>query len=220
MRNKTNILNNSRGLSANGLPFAMLDLVLLSQRAENRFVGVHCGIMDQFAVGMGKENHAIFLNCQTLAYQHVPLPMEGYELVITNSNKRRGLADSKYNERRAECEKGLAIVQRYLPHVRALGDLAPEDWEGVKGCIEDETVRRRLQHVVKENARVLQAKAVLAENRIEEFGRLMQEEAVDEFMRKVENEYTKRMGLTPSFYVCHIGSGARELTEEGEKWPS
>ena len=94
-----------------GLGESRLDIVKLSQKAENQFVGVNCGIMDQFAVTMGKENHAIFLNCATLDYELVPLIMDGHKLIISNTNKRRGLADSKYNERRSECETAVEMLR-------------------------------------------------------------------------------------------------------------
>ena len=93
----------------------MTELVKISQKAENDYVGVNCGIMDQFAVGMGKANHAIALDCASLKYEYVPLHMEGYKLVIANTNKKRGLADSKYNERRSECEQAVASISSRHP---------------------------------------------------------------------------------------------------------
>ena len=95
--------------------FSTLELVKMSQKAENEFVGMNCGIMDQFAVGFGKKDNAIFLNCDTLAYENVPLILNDNSLIITNTNKRRGLTDSKYNERRGECDKAVELLQQYKP---------------------------------------------------------------------------------------------------------
>ncbi|WP_409304263.1 galactokinase [Peribacillus sp. SCS-155] len=158
-----------------GLEIPMIELVKLGQRAENNFIGVNCGIMDQFAVGMGKENHAMMLKCDTLDFQYVPVNIEGYKLVITNTNKRRGLADSKYNERRSECEAGLKIIQQHLPHVRSLGDVSYEEWMGVSRFIENETIRRRVKHVIAENERVLAAAKHLKENDLLAFGKMMKQ---------------------------------------------
>ncbi|MGA9290831.1 MAG: galactokinase, partial [Anaerobacillus sp.] len=105
----------------NQLNLEMIEMVKIGQRAENEFVGVNCGIMDQFAIGMGKENQAVLLNCQTLEYQYSPLQLTDAMLVISNTNKRRGLADSKYNERRMECERALADLQTSLS-INSLGD--------------------------------------------------------------------------------------------------
>nr|WP_026693373.1 galactokinase [Peribacillus kribbensis] len=158
-----------------GQDIEMLELVKLGQRAENRFVGVNCGIMDQFAVGMGKEGHAMMLKCDTLDFEYVPVKIDGYKLVITNTNKRRGLADSKYNERRSECEEGLSILQQKLPQAVNLGDVSLEQWEQVKDSIENDVIRRRVEHVITEDDRVLSATKSLQENDLEEFGRKMKQ---------------------------------------------
>ncbi|WP_430125866.1 galactokinase, partial [Priestia aryabhattai] len=110
------------------LKIDMVNMVKMSQQAENEFIGVNCGIMDQFAIGMGKDDHAILLNCQTLDYTYSPLELQGASLIIANTNKRRGLADSKYNERRAECERALKQLQSELS-IESLGDLTPEQFE-------------------------------------------------------------------------------------------
>jgi len=158
-----------------GLKVPNLELVKIGQLAENRFVGVNCGIMDQFAVGMGKEGHAIALKCDTLAYEYIPVEIDGFKLVITNTNKRRGLADSKYNERRSECEKGLEILKKDIPEADSLGDISYEEWEPIKHHIEDETIRRRVEHVISENERVLKAMGSLQQNDLYAFGRRMKE---------------------------------------------
>jgi galactokinase len=154
------------------LDIQMIELVQMAQMAENSFVGVNCGIMDQFAVGMGRKGSAMMLKCDSLAYRYVPLDLEGYSLVITNSNKRRGLADSKYNERRAECEAGFEAIKPYT-EAKTLGDVTLDEWRSVSDHVADGTIRRRLDHVITENTRVLSSiQALEAGDRVE-FGRLM-----------------------------------------------
>lgn len=152
---------------------SMLELVKMSQAAENQFVGVNCGIMDQFAVGMGKADHAVILKCDTLDYRYAPLQLGDYQLVITNTNKRRELADSKYNERRQQCEEGFQIIQPHLSSVSSLGDVTPEQWDKVANYVDSPVIRMRLQHVVNENARVLASVKALEKGDLHEFGRLM-----------------------------------------------
>ncbi|MCL6625849.1 MAG: galactokinase [Alicyclobacillus shizuokensis] len=149
------------------------DIAKLTQRAENEFVGVNCGIMDQFAVAAGEADTAIALNCATLDYELVPARMEGCRLVIANTNQRRGLADSKYNERRAECERALAQVQAVHPLVRHLADIPADRWDEFAPLIQDATLLRRARHVVSENGRVSAAIAALRGGRLTEFGRLL-----------------------------------------------
>lgn len=149
-----------------------LEMVKMSQRAENEFVGMNCGIMDQFAVGYGKKDHAIFLNCDTLDFENVPVKLGNYSLIITNTNKRRGLTDSKYNERRAECEKAVEQLQAYRP-VRNLSELTVEEIPRLGTYVKDPAILRRARHVISENGRVLEAVEVLKHNNIERFGELM-----------------------------------------------
>lgn len=149
-----------------------IELVKLCQRAENIFCGVNCGIMDQFAVGMGKEKSAIFLKCDTLEYKYVPLEMKGYKLVISNTNKRRGLQDSKYNERRRECEEALSYLQKRLD-VKNLGQITMEDFEKYESLIPYEVLRKRARHVISEDKRVLDAIDALKNNDLAAFGKLM-----------------------------------------------
>ncbi|MGE7758522.1 galactokinase [Peribacillus sp. NPDC097895] len=156
-----------------GIDIPMIELVKLAQRAENHFVGVNCGIMDQFAVGMGKEGQAMALKCDTLEYDYMPVKIDGYKLVITNTNKQRGLADSKYNVRRRECEQGLEMIKTVIPHVKSLGDVSFEVWEKVRHVIKDPVIGRRVEHVIMENERVLAAMRVLERNDLNEFGALM-----------------------------------------------
>ncbi len=149
-----------------------LDLVKMSQKAENEFVGMNCGIMDQFAVGFGKKDHAIFLNCDTLDYENVPLKLDGYSLIITNTNKRRGLTDSKYNERRSECDKAVELLQSYKK-IRNLSQLTADEIPVLEKYIKDPVVRKRARHVISENGRVVEAVEVLKNNNIKRFGELM-----------------------------------------------
>jgi len=152
--------------------FSSVDLVKMSQHAENEFIGVSCGIMDQFAIGMGKEDHAILLNCQTLDYQYSPIVLENASLVIANTNKRRTLADSKYNERRSECERALSQLQKELS-IQSLGDLTPEQFEQHRHLIENDVDQKRAKHAVYENARTILAVEKLQQGDIESFGQLM-----------------------------------------------
>jgi galactokinase len=155
-----------------GLP--MIELVKMGQRAENQFVGMNCGIMDQFAVGFGRKDHAINLNCDTLDYKYAPVNLGNRCLVITNTNKRRGLTDSKYNERRAECEKAVEIISEH--HViRNLSELTVNDLWMLDRYIGDPVIRKRARHVITENGRTLDAIMALERNDIETFGRLMNE---------------------------------------------
>ncbi len=152
----------------------MLELVKMSQRAENHFVGMNCGIMDQFAVGFGSKDHAIALDCDTLEYKNVPLILGGHSLIIANTNKRRGLTDSKYNERRAECESAVELLQTYRP-LRNLGELDSNDIPALGKFIDDAVIRKRAHHVITENARVKEAVKVLMDNDLRRFGELMTE---------------------------------------------
>jgi galactokinase len=149
-----------------------LELVKMSQRAENEFVGMNCGIMDQFAVGFGKRDHAIFLNCDTLSFENVPVVLKDVSLIITNTNKRRGLTDSKYNERRSECEKAVELLQSYKP-VRNLSELNQSEIHILEKFIADPVIRKRAKHVISENGRVIEAVRVLKENNLVRFGELM-----------------------------------------------
>jgi len=152
--------------------FETLEMVKMSQKAENEFVGMNCGIMDQFAVGFGKKDQAIFLNCDSLLYENVPIILTDCSLIITNTNKRRGLTDSKYNERRGECEKAVELLQSYKP-IRNLSELNINEINILEKYISDPIIRRRAKHVITENGRVVEAVKVLKENNIARFGELM-----------------------------------------------
>ncbi|UCG27880.1 MAG: galactokinase [Bacteroidales bacterium] len=150
----------------------MKEMALLCQRAENSFVGVNCGIMDQFAVIFGQEHHAIFLNCDNLDHELVPLKLEGLKLIISNTNKKRQLADSKYNERRGECETAVEELNKARP-VRNLGELSLAAYEEISDHISNETVQKRARHVVSEDQRCIDAVTALKGNDMEQFGKLM-----------------------------------------------
>ncbi len=129
------------------------ELAVLSQRAENEYAGVSCGIMDQFASAMGKKDNAIFLNCATLDYEYVPIVLKNYAFVVANSNKKRSLQESKYNERRAECETALEILKKKIGGINCLADVSVELFEKFASDL-PEIIRKRAMHVVYECARV------------------------------------------------------------------
>ncbi|WP_424767952.1 galactokinase [Paenibacillus sp. sgz302251] len=156
-----------------GLPADKVRIALLSQKSENDFNGVKCGIMDQFAVANGKKDHAILLMCDTLEYELVPFDSGSYKLVIGNTNKRRGLVDSAYNERRSQCEQAVEDLQAAFPELKLLGQINLEQFNSAKHLIKDETVRKRAQHVVEEIDRVLQSIQALKANNLGKFGQLM-----------------------------------------------
>jgi galactokinase len=151
---------------------ATIDMVKMSQKAENEFVGMNCGIMDQFAVGFGRKDNAIFLNCNTLSFEHVPLILNDNVLIITNTNKRRGLTDSKYNERRGECDRAVELLQPYKA-IKNLSQLHSDEISLLDKYITNPVVMQRAKHVISENGRVLEAIDVLKNNNISRFGELM-----------------------------------------------
>ena len=148
------------------------DLALIGQYSENNFNGVNCGIMDQFAIAMGKKDQAIFLDTSDLSYTYAPIKLANEKIVIACSNKKRGLGDSKYNERRAECEEALSELQTKLD-IKALGELSEEEFEANKDLIKSEVRQRRAKHAVYENQRTLKAVDALKAGNLEEFGKLM-----------------------------------------------
>lgn len=153
------------------------DIALIGQYSENKFNGVNCGIMDQFAIAMGKKDHAIFLDTATLEYIYAPIVLKDAKIVISCSNKKRGLGDSKYNERRAECEKALEELQQYAG-ISSLGELSEEEFEQYKGAIKDEDRMKRAKHAVYENQRTIHAVEALQKGDLEQFGKLMNESHV------------------------------------------
>ncbi len=250
------ISNEIKGISD---PVDMIEMAKISQQAEHEYIGVMCGIMDQFASAMGKKNHAIMLNCKTLEYDLVPVNIDGYKLVISNTNKKRSLADSKYNERRSECEEAVEGLKKSLPGITCLADITPEQFEKFRSDIKNPISAKRAEHVVYEIDRVVKSREALNKNDIAEFGRLMnashdslrdlyevtgveldtlvdearkvsgvlgsrmtgagfggctvsivKDDSVDEFISKVGENYTNKIGYTPSFYISEIGDGGHE----------
>jgi galactokinase len=155
-----------------GLDIALADLALLGQRAENEFVGMKCGIMDQFIAALGASGHALLIDCRSLWFDRVELP-PGMSVVVCDTMKRRGLVDSEYNQRRRECEQGVELLQPHLPQaVEALRDVTGEDLARYAHTL-PATVLKRCRHVVSENERTLQAVAALRAGDVRQFGRLM-----------------------------------------------
>jgi galactokinase len=148
------------------------ELALIGQYSENNFNGVNCGIMDQFAVAMGKKNQAVFLDTADLSYEYAPLELGDAKIVIMNTNKKRGLGDSKYNERRSQCEAALADLQKVVS-IKALGELSDEQFEQYKDAIKDPIQRQRAKHAVYENNRTIKAVMALKNNDLVLFGKLM-----------------------------------------------
>ena len=150
----------------------MTEIALIGQYSENNFNKVNCGIMDQFAIAMGKKASAIFLDTADLSYQYVPIELKDAKIIIACSNKKRGLGDSKYNERRAECEEALAELQK-VTDIKSLGELTEEEFEVNKGVMSSEIRVKRARHAVYENQRTVKAVEALTKGDIEAFGKLM-----------------------------------------------
>ena len=155
-----------------GFDVDMIEISLIGQYSENNFNKVNCGIMDQFAIAMGKKDCAIFLDTADLSYEYAPIVLDDAKIVIACSNKKRGLGDSKYNERRAECEEALSELQTVLD-IKSLGELDEARFEAHKDAIKSEVRQRRAKHAVYENQRTIKAVEALKAGNIEEFGRLM-----------------------------------------------
>ncbi len=156
-----------------GVPYDKVKLALLSQKAENKYAGVNCGIMDQFASAMGKKEHAVLLDCSTLEYEYVPLQLGEYCLVVANCNKPHNLVESKYNVRRQEVESALKTIQTVLD-VKCLAEITPKQFSEVKYLLSG-VVAKRAEHVVMECARVHDAVAALKKGDLVELGRLLNE---------------------------------------------
>lgn len=155
-----------------GLDIPMLERVRAGKRVENNFIGVNSGIMDQFAIGMGEANTATFLDTNTMEYERLPLDMGDNVVLIMNTNKQRQLADSKYNERRSECETALARLQTRLD-ITSLGDLDGDAFDEYSFLIADGTLIKRARHAVLENQRTIKATTALKDGDLERFGRLV-----------------------------------------------
>ena len=151
---------------------SMVDIALIGQDSENNFNGCNCGIMDQFASAMGKKEHAIFLDTNTLHYEYAPVVLEDAKIVITNSKVKHSLVDSAYNDRRNECETALKELQAVVD-IKALGELTEEEFESHKDAIKDEVRKKRAKHAVYENQRTICAVEALKDQNVELFGKLM-----------------------------------------------
>ena len=156
------------------LKISSIEMIKLCQRAENKFVGVNCGIMDQFVSMLGKKDHALFLDCKNLSYKNIPLKLKEFNVVVCNTNLKRELAGSEYNKRRATCERAVSSLKKFLPQIETLRDISIEEFEKYKHTL-DKVTQKRCKHVLCENRRVLDAVNALEKNDILEFGRLMNE---------------------------------------------
>ena len=148
------------------------ELALVGKRAENDFVGINTGIMDQFTSRLGRKDHALFLDCRMLEYEQVPLDTENYKILVCDTAKRRGLVDSEYNLRRSQCEEAARMFAEWKPGVKALRDVAPEDFERWKDRV-PEVIGKRAEHIIYENDRGLKAHDVLKAGDMQTFGNLM-----------------------------------------------
>ncbi|MCI9613897.1 MAG: galactokinase [Dorea sp.] len=155
-----------------GFDVSMVDIALIGQDSENNFNGCNCGIMDQFASAMGKKDHAIFLDTNTLHYEYAPVVLKDAKIVITNSKVKHSLVDSAYNDRRNECETALKELQA-VTKIQSLGELTEEEYETHKDAVKDEVRQRRAKHAVYENQRTIRAVEALKAQDVELFGKLM-----------------------------------------------
>jgi len=165
------------------LDIDMMDLIKTGRAVENNYIGVNSEIMDQFAVGMGKKDCAILLDCKTLKYSYAPIKLDDYNIIIMNTNKRRELADSKYNKRRTECEEALRLFKKEL-NINSLGELDGETFEKYKYLIKDEVILKRARHAVYENIRTVNALEELNKGNLERFGKLINESHIS-----LKNDY-------------------------------
>ncbi len=200
-------------------------------RAERDFVGVQCGIMDQFISALGQKDHALFIDTRSLEFESVPLPASGISMVICNSNKPRGLVESEYNKRRAECEEADSLLNQYIPNLSSLRDVAITGLERYQSRL-PETIFRRARHVVTENMRVVASVSALKAGNVAEFGRLMNEshdslrydyevsckelDILVEAARSVIGVYGSRM-TGAGFGGCTISLVADEAVQEFKK---
>ena len=150
------------------------ELALIGQYSENNFNGCNCGIMDQFAVAMGQENSAIFLDTADLSFEYAPIKLEGAKIIVTNTNKKHKLTDSQYNARRSMCEEALSILQKKLD-IKGLGDLSIEEFEANKALLTDPDMQKKAKHAVYENQRTIEAVKALKDGDLEHFGKLMRQ---------------------------------------------
>ena len=156
-----------------GFNISRKDIALMGQQSEHEFMNVNCGIMDQYIIATGKANTAEVLDCAKVEHEYVPLELGDYRFVVMHTKKQRKLADSKYNERRAQCEEGLKILQENGVNIPDLCSLSVEQFEEVGNCISDDVIYRRVRHCVTEMDRVLKAVEALKANNLIELGKLL-----------------------------------------------
>ena len=156
-----------------GFKLDRIEIAKLGQMSEHKFMNVKCGIMDQFIIATGKKNYAELLDCNTLEYEYIPLELGDYRFVVMNTNKVRKLADSKYNERRGQCEQALKILQDSGVKIGALCELTPSDWEKYSHLVSDPVLNKRAKHCIAENQRVVDAAATLKAGNLEKLGQLL-----------------------------------------------
>ncbi len=157
-----------------GFEVSNQDIALIGQYSENNYNGCNCGIMDQFAVAMGKDNNAIFLDTADLSFEYAPIKLEGAKIIIANTNKKHKLTDSQYNARRSMCEEALAILQKKVD-IKGLGDLSIEEFEANKALLTDPDMQKKAKHAVYENQRTIEAVKALKDGDLEHFGKLMRQ---------------------------------------------
>lgn len=195
-----------------GFDLDMIEIVKLGQKAENQFVGVNCGIMDQFAVGMGKKDCAILLDCNTLTYRYSKLDLSDACIVITNTNKPHSLNDSEYNLRRQQCEHALKTLQAKLD-ITSLGDLNNSEFDTNAGLIEDPVERKRAHHAVYENRRTMTAVEALEQSDMAYFGRLMKDSHVS--LRDDFEVTCKELDTLAELAWAHPGTIGSRMTGGG-----
>ena len=179
------------------------ELALIGQYSENNYNGMNCGIMDQFASAMGKENNAIFLDTNTMKFEYAPIKLDGMKLLITNTNKKHSLVDSEYNARRAQCAEALKDMQAKYD-IKALGELSIEQFEADKDLIKDDVCRRRAKHAVYENQRTIEAVQALKDGNVARFGELMNQSHVslrDDYETSCRTSWRKKPGRSTALSV-------------------
>lgn len=185
----------------------MIDIVQYAKEVENNYIGVNCGIMDQFAVGMSKKDKAIYLNTNTLDYSFVPLELGEYTLVITNTNKKRSLSESKYNERRIECDLGIAKLKENAIEFDFLCDLSVEDFNSFQNIFKDLIVKNRIKHAIFENDRTKKAVESLKNGDFIEFGNLMNQS--HDSLRDLYEVSCKELDVLVDSFRRHGATGSR-----------
>ena len=245
-----------------GFGISRKDIALMGQQSEHEFMNVNCGIMDQYIIATGKKDTAELLDCAKIEHEYVPLKLGDYRFVVMNTKKQRRLADSKYNERRAQCEQGLAELQAAGLYVPDLCSIKPEVFEKIGSAIKDEVIYRRVRHCVTENDRVLRAVAALRADNLGELGSLLyashnslrddyevtgleldtlvevaskqtgcigarmtgagfggcaialvHKDSTEDFIKNVQEGYSKVVGYEGGFFACSSGDGVKEIFE-------